>query len=264
MRLKALLLALLLIAPTASRVSASGQSTPTPDPQPQAKAEPTQPRVKEKKKIVVISPEKEIVVDDDGVFMSGEGWDDPEMFAGLGEMGELPEISWFEGGGYIGIRPLEMTPELRTHFGAPQEAGVFVGTVEKDSPAAKAGLQVGDIVTSADGEKVERKKDLVRTIRRKKEGDTVKIELVRDRAAKTLTVTVAEREDSRVRVGDFGPGMRRFHMRHPGGVLPVPPVPPAPPAAPVPPVPPAFQQRLNDLEQRLDALESRVPPKQNF
>jgi len=144
------------------------------------------------------------------------------------------------------------------------EAGVFVGTVEKDSPAAKAGLQVGDIVTSADGEKVERKKDLVRTIRRKKEGDTVKIELVRDRAAKTLTVTVAEREDSRVRVGDFGPGMRRFHMRHPGGVLPVPPVPPAPPAAPVPPVPPAFQQRLNDLEQRLDALESRVPPKQNF
>ena len=262
MRLKALLLALLLIAPTASRVAASGPSTP--DPQPPAKPEPTPPKVKKNKKIVVISPEKEIVVDDDGVFMSGEGWDDPEMFADLGEMGELPEFSWFDGGGYIGIRPLEMTPELRTHFGAPKEAGVFVGTVEKDSPAAKAGLQVGDIVTSADGEKVERKKDLVRTIRRKKEGDTVKIELVRDRAAKTLTVTVAEREDSRVRVGDFGPGMRRFHMRHPGGVLPVPPVPPAPPAAPVPPVPPAFQQRLNDLEQRLDALESRVPPKQNF
>ena len=215
MRLKALLLALLLIAPTASRVAASGQSTPTPDPAPQAKSEPTQPKVKEKKKIVVVSPEKEIVVDDDGVFMSGEGWDDPEMFADLGELGELPELSWFEGGGYIGIRPLEMTPELRTHFGAPKEAGVFVGTIEKDSPAAKAGLQVGDIVTSADGEKVDRKRDLVRTIRRKKEGDTVKIELVRDRATKTLTVTVVEREDSRIRVGDFGPGMRRFQMRHP-------------------------------------------------
>ena len=166
MRLKALLLALLLIAPTASRVAASGQSTPTPDPVPQAKAEPTQPKVKEKRKIVVVSPEKEIVVDDDG-------WDDPEMFADLGVFGELPELSWFEGGGYIGIRPLEMTPELRTHFGAPKESGVFVGTVEKDSPAAKAGLQVGDIVTSADGEKVDRKRDLVRTIRRKKEGDTV-------------------------------------------------------------------------------------------
>ena len=71
MRLKALLLALLLIAPTASRVAASGQSTPTPDPQPQAKPEPAQPKVREKKKIVVISPEKEIVVDDDGVFTSG-------------------------------------------------------------------------------------------------------------------------------------------------------------------------------------------------
>ncbi|MET0619996.1 MAG: hypothetical protein ABW056_06945, partial [Thermoanaerobaculia bacterium] len=107
MRLKALLLALLLIAPSASRVAASGQSTPTPDPAPPAKPEPSKPKVKEKKKIVVVSPEKEIVVDDDGVFVSGEAWDDPEKFADPGELGELPELSWFEGGGYIGLRPLE-------------------------------------------------------------------------------------------------------------------------------------------------------------
>jgi membrane-associated protease RseP (regulator of RpoE activity) len=251
MRLKAFLLAVLLVAPTASRVAASGHPQATPDPQPKAK---------EKKKIVVVSPEREIVIDGDELIVSGE--DEPEFFADLGELGELgelPELSWFEGGGYIGVRPLEMTPELRTHFGAPKEAGVFVGTVEKDSPAARAGLQVGDIVTSADGEKVERKRDLVRAIRRKKEGDTVKIDLVRDRAPKTLTVTVAEREDSRIRVGDFGPGMRKFHRR----VHPVPPVPPVPPVAPVPPSP-GLQQRLDDLEKRLDALESRVPQKQSF
>ena len=110
-----------------------------------------------------------------------------------------------------------------------------------------------------DGEKVERKRDLVRAIRRKKEGDTVRIELVRDRASKTLTVTVAEREDGQIRVGDFGPGMRKFHHR----MRPMPPVPPVPPVAPVPPSP-GLQERLDDFEKRLDALESRVPRKQSL
>jgi membrane-associated protease RseP (regulator of RpoE activity) len=252
MRLKGFLLALLLVAPTASRVASAHPQT-TPD---------GEPKVKEKKKIVVVSPEKKIVLDGDELLVEGEG--EGDMFADLGdlaELGDFPELAFFEGGGYIGVRPLEMTPELRTHFGAPKQAGVLVGTVEKDSPAAKAGLQVGDIVTSADGETVERRRDLVRAIRRKKEGDTVRIELVRDRAAKTVTVTVAEREDGRIRVGEFGPEMRKFHRRvRP----PVPPMPPVPPVAPVPPPSPQLQERLDDLEKRLDALESRVPQKQSF
>ena len=241
MRLKATLLAALLILPTASRVEAGGSPESTPKP-------------KEKKKIVVVGPERNIVVDDDGVFFSGE--DDPEMFADLRDLEDLPELAWFEGGGYIGVRPVEMTPELRAHFGAPKEAGVFVGKVEKDSPAAKAGLQVADIVTSADGEKIGSTRDLVRAVRRKKEGETVKIELLRDRTPKTLTVTVAEREGGKTRLGDFGPGMRKFHWR---GVRPVPPIPPVPPVAPFPPGSPDLQDRLDDLEKRLDALEGRTP-----
>ena len=139
MRLKAFLLAALLVLPTASRVKAGGGPE-------------TAPKAKEKdKKIVVVSPESEVVVDDDGVFISGD--DEGEMFADLHDFENLPEFGWFEGGGYIGVRPVEMTPDLRIHFGAPKEAGVFVGKVEKDSPAAKAGLQVADIVTTADGEK---------------------------------------------------------------------------------------------------------------
>ena len=212
MRLKAFLLAILLIAPTASRVTASGHPQATPEPEAKSKQ-----KVKEKKnkKKIVVSPERKIVIDDDEIVV----WDDddePEVIADLGELRELgdwPEMSWFEGGGYIGVRPLEMTPELRTHFGAPETAGVLVGKVEKDSPAARAGLQVGDIVTSADGEKIAHRRDLVRTIRRKKEGDAVQIEVVRDRAPLTVTVTVAEREDGRIRIGDFGPDMRKFHRR---------------------------------------------------
>jgi membrane-associated protease RseP (regulator of RpoE activity) len=258
MRLKAILLALLLVAPTASRVAASGNPAPTPEPE-------TKEKSRKHKKIVVEIPE--ITVDDDKVFLDGE--DGPEMLADLGELrelGDLNELEWFQGSGYIGIRPIEMTPDLRAHFGAPREAGVLVGTVEPDSPAAKAGLQVGDIVTAADGQKVERRRDLVRAIRHKKDGDTVQIDIVRDRAAKTLRVSVAERENGGMRIGELGPGARGFAMRR-HGIPPVPPVPPAPHVAPVPPappVPPDIQNQLDDLEKRLDALESRVPQKQSF
>ncbi len=237
--LKTALLATLLILPTASRVKASGD----PDPE---------PKLKEKKKIVVQVPDREIVVDDGGVFVWGED-DDSEIVADLRGLDDLPGFAWVHGGGYIGVRPVSMTPELRAHFGAPKDAGVFVGKVEKDSPAAKAGLQVGDIVTAADGEKIESTRDLVRAVRRKKDGETVKLDLVRDRSAKTLSVTVAEREDREMRVGELGP--RKFKWR---GHRMVPPVPPAPPVSP------DLQDRLDDLEKRLDALESRVPQKQSF
>jgi len=53
------------------------------------------------------------------------------------------------------------------------------------------------------------------------------LELVRDRATKTLTVTVAERDDLKIHVGDAGPGKRKFQL------------PETPPAPPVPPMPPA-------------------------
>src|SRR5580765_8248340 len=39
----------------------------------------------------------------------------------------------------LGISLVDITPELRSHFGAPKDAGVLVGSVEKDSPAARAG-----------------------------------------------------------------------------------------------------------------------------
>ena len=99
--------------------------------------------------------------------------------------------------GYLGVELIEMTPDLRAHYGAPRDAGVLVGSVEADSPAAKAGIEVGDIITRSDGEQVESVSELTRMVRAKKAGDSVKIEVSRNRATKTLTATVAERSSSR-------------------------------------------------------------------
>ncbi|MGE5279025.1 MAG: S1C family serine protease [Acidobacteriota bacterium] len=111
--------------------------------------------------------------------------------------------------GYLGVQLVEMTPELREHFGVSRDAGVLVGGVEKDSPAAKAGVLVGDIVTAADGDRVDSPRDLSRAVRRKRAGETVKLDVSRDRAKKQLTVTAGERKDREIRLGELGPHLRR-------------------------------------------------------
>ncbi len=249
--LKMALLAILLVLPTASRLKAGSEPAPAS-------------KAKKEKRIVVASPEKEIVVDGDNVFVWGDD-EDSDTIADLQDMeGELPEMIRFHersGGGYIGVRPIEMTPELREHFGASKEAGILAGRVEPESPAAKAGLRVGDIVTAVDSDKIESTRDLMRAVRRKKDGETVKLDVLRDRAVKTVSVTVVERKGKETLLGDFDPGKRHFHFRH--MAPPVPPVPPVPPTPAIAPLPPRdygdMRSRLDQLEQRLKELEGRLP-----
>ena len=97
--------------------------------------------------------------------------------------------------GYLGAELMSLTPELRRHFGLPDEdAGVMVGKVMEDSPAARAGVEVGDVVTRFDGETVRTSGDLTRAVRRRKTGDTVDLEVWRDGRQVTLSAALEERE----------------------------------------------------------------------
>ena len=232
--LKTALLATLLLLPTASRLRANGDPPTTPAP-------PKQPT----KEITIEAPEKEIIVEGDRVLVWGDGEDaDCDMDVPEGEDDEdgplVMRMHGQAGGGYIGVRPIEMTPELRQHFGAPKEAGVLVGSVEADSPAAKAGLQVGDIVTAVDGDPVDSIGDLISDVRRKKGGEAIKLDLLRDRSAKSLTVTVAERKHRELRLGEMGHGMSGFRSFGKGFGHDL----------------PRLEERLKDLERRLKDLES--------
>ena len=60
-----------------------------------------------------------------------------------------------------------------------------------DSPAAKAGLKAGDVITAIDGEKVEDAGDLAQGINKKKDGD-VTLTLIRNKNQRTITVTPKE------------------------------------------------------------------------
>src|SRR5687768_4011062 len=52
---------------------------------------------------------------------------------------------------FLGVSLVDLTPELREHYGTDKNAGILVGSVEEGGPADKAGVKVGDIITSIDG-----------------------------------------------------------------------------------------------------------------
>ena len=109
-------------------------------------------------------------------------------------------------GTFLGVELTETTPELREHLGGPRDAGVLVSRIQEESPAAEAGLQVGDIVTAVDGEAVESARDLRHAIASREAGAAVKIDLYRDGRAEQVTATLAKREP-RDFMKYFGPGM---------------------------------------------------------
>jgi PDZ domain-containing protein len=104
--------------------------------------------------------------------------------------------------GYLGVGLTELTPELRAHFGAPENAGVMVSSVESGSPADKAGLQVGDILARVDGKDVQSSWDVRSGVRTLEEGQQVPLEVWRDRKVQTLSATIALRERPEL---DMGP-----------------------------------------------------------
>ena len=108
--------------------------------------------------------------------------------------------------GYFGVGLTELTPELRSHFGAPESSGVMVSRVEPGGPADKAGLEVGDIIARLDGKEVKSSWDIRAQVRDFEDGQQVPLEVWRDRKVRTLTATVALRERPEL---DMGPLFRQ-------------------------------------------------------
>jgi membrane-associated protease RseP (regulator of RpoE activity) len=131
-----------------------------------------------------------------------------------GPEGTLPRVMFHSlSGGYLGVRLVDLTPELRSHFGVPDDRGVLVGRIEDDSPAAEAGLAVGDIITEVDGEPMSSTWDVSLAVREHSEGETLDLELWRDGRPMSFTATVRERERERIEMGELlhEGQLRRLH-----------------------------------------------------
>ena len=90
-------------------------------------------------------------------------------------------------------------PQLAEYFGAKD--GVLVTSVEADSPAGKAGLKAGDVITSIDGKPVTEPSTLIDAVRSADDGAVVTIDYLRDRkqASSKATLPASEKPARRER-----------------------------------------------------------------
>jgi len=79
----------------------------------------------------------------------------------------------------LGITGQDLSGQLGNYFGAPDGQGVLITNVESNSPAAKAGLAAGDVITKVDGDRVRSLGELRDLLRAKREANTVKLSVLR-------------------------------------------------------------------------------------
>jgi len=94
--------------------------------------------------------------------------------------------------GWLGIAIQEITKELAESFGMRSTNGALVAGVEKNGPADKGGLEVGDIIIKFDGKAIVTSADLPRVVGATKPGKVAVVEVLRKGAVKVLNMGVGE------------------------------------------------------------------------
>ena len=94
--------------------------------------------------------------------------------------------------GWLGVQIQPVTADIADSLGLKQAAGAIVDQAQDGSPAAKAGLKAGDVITAVNGSPVKNARELARTIAMAAPDSTVRLDIMRNGQARTLTVTLAK------------------------------------------------------------------------
>jgi serine protease Do len=117
--------------------------------------------------------------------------------------------------GYLGASIQGITPEVAESMGLKSKKGALVAQLTPGGPAAKAGLQTGDLVTKIDGHEVDSQNDLTRQVALVSPGQDMRLTVLRDGRVQEVTVKSglrpSEEELARNDQGDQPQGRsRRF------------------------------------------------------
>jgi serine protease Do len=100
--------------------------------------------------------------------------------------------------GWLGVSIQPLTPELANGFGLKDVKGVLISDVVQDSPADKAGVAAGDIITEFDKKKVDTPQDLQKVVANTPPGKGVPIKVWRDKTEKTLEIKIGDTPEENV------------------------------------------------------------------
>ena len=107
--------------------------------------------------------------------------------------------------GRMGVMIQDLNQGLAQSFGLKSANGALVSQVEKDGPAAKAGLEPGDVILSVDGNTINDSSDLPPLVAAMKPGSKAALSVWRKGARKDLSVTVGELKDTQTAANDSTP-----------------------------------------------------------
>ena len=94
--------------------------------------------------------------------------------------------------GLLGVTTQDLTPELVSAFNLENKQGAAISRIENNSPAAKAGLEPGDIIVAANGKAVKNSQDINNIIGLLQIGDKVSIEFFRGNEKKEVTTMIGK------------------------------------------------------------------------
>jgi len=130
-----------------------------------------------------------------------------------------------EGGSWLGVETQEVTAEKAKDLKLSAERGVLIGKVLEESPAAKAGLKDGDVVTEINGQPVEGTVQLRRIIRETPAGRTLRLTVWRDGHSQTVNATLGKMQENRKRWMTAMPQVFNFRLPEMPEVAAIPDVP---------------------------------------
>jgi serine protease Do len=99
--------------------------------------------------------------------------------------------------GWLGVQVQPVTAEIADSLGLKEAKGAIVDNPQDNSPAAKAGIEAGDVITAVNGTAVKDSRDLARTIGTMAPGSEAKLDVWHKGATKTVTLTLGELPNER-------------------------------------------------------------------
>lgn len=103
---------------------------------------------------------------------------------------------------YLGIATAPIPPVLAEHLGLEPNNAVVVRTVAPNSPAAKAGIHVSDVIQSIDGKPIISHDCICRALSPRQPGDRIAMQLIQHGKTNTLHIVLGEREAEEVATND--------------------------------------------------------------
>jgi serine protease Do len=100
--------------------------------------------------------------------------------------------------GWLGVQIQSITPEMAASLGSKDMTGAIIAEVVPSGPAAKAGMQQGDIVIAVNGKAVQDSRDLSRRVATLLAGSKATFTIMRDGSRKDITADITLRKDQQV------------------------------------------------------------------